>query len=195
VLRVATFDGGMNLGMAALGGGQDPISRCRHAQVHADVARAFIIEQDAAVVGFATPFVGQTRGKPKQFIKGKPVWGSGNAPIPPDNIRPLFGCLTVIEMVVEDLNEERRQAGDNRPPIRCVEVDEPEARRAFLTAVPRKSKDIKIAIQRACTLRRWPWSTEHGADALCIASWVLEWSERDNSHSTTPLFQPPESPA
>lgn len=191
--RVLAFDAGMNLGWGALGGGV-AASGCRRlrggprqmgatAADCASAVRRLLEEQDPQVVCFASPFVGATKGKPKTFIKGKPVWGSGFAAVPPDKIRPLFGCLTVIEMVVEEWNI-AHPAGK----IRCVEVPEPEARRAFLTAVPRKSKDIKIAVLRACRLRGWMVATDHAADALCVASYVLEWVDRDRSHLTTPLF-------
>ena len=193
--RVLAFDAGMNLGFGALGGGQTPVSGCRRLPGGprdmgttglecAKHTRALIALLKPDVVGCASPFIGKTRGKPKTFIKGKPVWGSGDAPIPPDNIRPLLGCLTVIEMVVKEINEARAPEDQ----IRCIEIDEQTARRAFLTTVPRGSKAQKKAVERGCRQRGWPCSTDHAADALCVASYILECVDRPESHRTTPLF-------
>lgn len=175
-MRVLAIDAGMTMGFAALGGGKPAISGSRSlrggprqmgiAGRHCDeILRTLILQERPKVICFAAPFVGQIRD-----FKGRPV------PVQPDSIRPLMSFVTIVEMVCDELK------------IRCVEIDEPEARRAFLTNVPRKSKDIKMAVQRACFLRGWPCKDDHAGDALCVASWALELLDPDASHETTPLF-------
>lgn len=186
-MRVLALDAGFRTGYGALGDGIEPRSGSRPIRGNArqmgiagrdfdGVVRQLILKERPAVVCFASPFVGQIWAKPT-FINGQKVWGK-SSPIPPDSIRPLMSFLTIIEMVCDELH------------IRCVEVDEPECRRAFLTKVPRKSADIKIAVMRACRLRGWPAMDNHAADALCVASRVLEILEPSRSHEMTPLFQP-----
>lgn len=128
---------------------------------HADqIIRELILAQRPTVLAFASPFVGSRGGRP----------------IPPDSIRPLMSILSKLEEIGDELK------------LRVVEVDEPEARRAFMTGVPRKSKDIKLAVMAACRLRGWPAHDNHSADALCVAAWALECEDRSTSHMTTPLF-------
>lgn len=177
-MRVLALDAGMNLGWGALGGGRDVAAGSRRLDGNSTEmgrvmrsadghVRAIILAQKPDLIGFAAPFVGQT---------WDPVRKRFN-PISPQNIRPLFGVLAKIEEVCAELR------------IRCVEIDEPECRRAFLTAVPRKSRDIKLAVQRACRLRGWPAHDDHAADALCVASRLLEVFAPDQAHEMTPLFQ------
>lgn len=134
-----------------------------------EILRGLILQERPGVIAFASPFVGMiNKTGPKGVI--------GRMAVQPDSIRPLMSFLTIIEMVCDELR------------IRCVEVDEPQARRAFMTAVPRKTKDIKLAVQRACFLRGWPCATDHAGDALCVAAFVLECVVPDSAHETTPLF-------
>lgn len=169
--RVLAIDAGMTCGFGAVGGGRGPVSGSQKLQggardlgvagVHfEDWLGSLILQESPDLLAFAAPFVGQLRGRP----------------VSPDAIRPLMSFLTLFEM-----------AGIKRG-IRCVEVDEPEARRAFLTAVPRKSKAIKIAVQRACFSRGWPCRDSHAGDALCVAAFALEVEHPDESHKMTPLF-------
>lgn len=128
-----------------------------------------ILRERPGVVGFAIPFVGQRFDKKsRRFI-----------PIQPDAIRPLMSFMTIVEMVCDELK------------IRCVEVSEQEARRAFLVHVPTGSKPQKIAVQRGCRERLWPFGNEHAADALCVAARVLELIEPNAAHEATPLFSQP----
>lgn len=180
-MRVLAIDAGFTIGFGALGGGRLATSGSRRvrgtarqmgvAGRHCDeIVRQLILQERPGVVAFAAPFVGQIYDpKRKRFI-----------PIQPDSIRPLMSFLTVIEMVCDELK------------IRCIELDEPAARRAFMTAVPRKSKQIKLAVQKACRQRGWPFPDEHAADALCIASHALELVEPESAHLTTPLFSSPQ---
>jgi hypothetical protein len=182
---VLAIDAGFTLGYGAIGGGKPVTSGSIQLRGTArqmgvagrdcdDIVRSLILAERPDVIAFASPFVGQTFSKPI-IVNGQKIWGKG-APIPPDNIRPLMSFLTIIEMVCDELR------------IRCVEISESEARRAFMTAVPRKSKDIKLAVMRACRLRGWPFNSNHAADALCVASRALEILEPKTAHQTTPLF-------
>lgn len=176
-MRVLAFDPGFTLGYGALGGGDEPRSGSRPlrgspgkmgiAGRHCDeIVRQLILRERPAAIAFASPFVGQVwDAKHKRF-----------RPIQPDSIRPLMSFLTIIEMVCDELK------------IRCVELSESECRRAFMNNVPRKSKEIKLAVQRACFLRAWPCMDEHAGDALCVASRALEILDPNVSHETTPLF-------
>lgn len=170
-MRVLAIDGGLTLGFGALGGGKEPTSGSRRlrgdarhlgiAGRHCDeVIRQLILAERPQVIAFAAPFVGSKKGKPIQ----------------PDSIRPLMSFLTIVEMVCDELK------------IRCIELDEPECRRAFMTAVPRKSEDIKAAVMRACRQRGWPCTDNHAGDALCVAARALEIVAPDASHEMTPLF-------
>jgi hypothetical protein len=187
-MRVLAIDAGFTLGWGAVGGGREPSSgstslRGSSRQLgiagrHCDeVVRQLILKERPAALAFASPFVGQV------WMPGKTPNQKGRfQPISPDNIRPLMSFLTIVEMVCDELK------------IRCVELDEPECRRAFMTAVPRKSKEIKLAVQRACRQRGWPFRDEHAADALCVASRALELLAPQSAHETTPLFQPGKKP-
>lgn len=168
----------MTCGFGAVGGNRPPAS-CSHrlrgdarhlgiAGRHFDqILREMILRERPDVLAFAAPFVGKT------FDPKTKRW----QPVSPDSIRPFMSFLTLVEMVGDELK------------IRVVEVDEPEARRGFMTAVPRKSKAIKIAVQRACFARGWPCSDDHAGDALCVAAWALECVDPGHAHETTPLFQ------
>lgn len=169
-MRLLAFDPGFNFGFAAFGGvkissGSRAVRggarQMGIAGRHCDrIVRELIAEHRPEVIAFATPFVGSRGGHPVQ----------------PDSIRPLMGFLTVIEMAADELG------------IRCTEWDEPAARRAFLTKVPRKSKDIKDAVMRACRARNWPCTNDHAGDALCLGAWALEHLVPTMAHETTPLF-------
>jgi hypothetical protein len=169
--RVLAIDPGLTFGFGAVGGGRPPASGSRRlngnarqmgvAGRHFDgLLRGLILRERPTVMAFASPFVGM----------------KGGFAVQPDSIRPLMSICTLVEMIGDELK------------IRVVEVDEPEARRAFLTAVPRRSAAIKIAVQRACFERGWPCATDHAGDALCVAAWALECVAPDVSHKTTPLF-------
>jgi hypothetical protein len=171
-MRVLAIDAGMTLGYAAVGDQRPVISGSRRlrggprrmgetAQHCQDVLQMLLDQEAPDLVAFASPFVGRT---------------FGGAPIPPDNIRPLFGCLTVIEMTC-------RQMG-----IACCEIEEGSARRVLLGSIPRGTKNIKAAIIRACKQRGWPCTDDHAGDALCVASFVWECKHRDQAYRTTPLF-------
>lgn len=175
--RMLAFDAGFNLGYGAAGGGREPASGSRRIVGTAKSlgiagrdcdhnVRQIILRERPAIIGFASPFVGQIRD-----FKGRPI------PIQPDSIRPLFSFLTIIEMVCDELQ------------IRCVELDEPEARRA-LGVTARKSKEIKIDVQRCLRQRGLMFMDEHAADALCIALRMVEIFNPGEAHETTPLFQP-----
>ena len=97
-------------------------------------------------------------------------------PIAPENIRPLMGFTTIIEMIADELR------------IRCIEVEESSARADFLEVVPRKSKDIKSAVVQACRDRGWPCPDNHTADALCVGTFVLNKLDPSRAHERTPLF-------
>ena len=179
-MRALAFDAGFTIGYGALGGGKSPSAGSRQvrgsarllgiAGRHCDqIVREVILKERPGVVGFAVPFVGQT------FDPKTKRW----RPIQPDSIRPLMSFCTIIEMVCDELR------------IRCRELDESECRRAFMTAVPRKSKEIKKAVNRAVLLRHWPSIDEHSDDALCVAARLLEIECPDESHEMTPLFSKP----
>jgi hypothetical protein len=139
------------------------------------VVRELILQERPQVIAFASPFVGQ-RGGQSMKIAGR--WQRvGAAPTSPDSIRPLMSFTTLVEMIADELH------------IKCTEWDEATARRAFLTAVPRKSKAIKAAVMAACRQRGWPCCDNHAGDALCIASYAFERLNRSQSHELTPLFQ------
>lgn len=185
-MRVLAIDAGFNCGYGALGGGKVPTSGSRRIRGDArhlgtagrhfdETVRQLILQERPQVIAFATPFVGQIHAKPT-FVNGEKIWGK-SVPIQPDSIRPLMGFLTVLEMICDELK------------IRCIELSESEARRAFMTAVPRKSKDIKIAVMRACRQRGWPAMDNHAADALCVAARALELVDPSSSHELTPLFR------
>jgi len=182
VPRILAFDGGMNLGFGALGGGRAPVAgsfRLRggpHSMgpLMRDAdhrIRQMILQEKPAVIGFATLFVGMTRW----FDKKKQRWIY--QPIPPANISPLFGTIFKVEEIADELK------------IRCVEDDEGRAREAFMGAIPRGTKAIKAGTADGCYARGWPSDDEHGCDALCMASWFAEKLAKDVSHEQTPLFQ------
>lgn len=68
-------------------------------------------------------------------------------------------------------------------------IHEPHARKAFMGGVPRKSKDIKLLAQAECRARWWPVTDGHAADALAIASFMMEMMEPKRAHEQTPLFR------
>lgn len=185
-MRVLAFDSGMFFGWAAAGAGRKITSgsvRLRGSPLEMgttgnhckEIVLAKISDEQPDLIAFATPFIGMVR--PKAFIArgGKLIQPSFQA-IAPDNIRPLFGCLTVIEMTADDMG------------IRCQEFEESEARVALLGKgnTPRKSKDIKAAVMSACA--RWNPRDNHAADAICIAIHAWEHNNKTEAHRTTPLF-------
>jgi hypothetical protein len=185
-MRVLAIDAGLTCGYAALGGNMKVVSGSRELRRDGDnrgvtarhfdqILRSLICDQKPTVIAFATPFVGSIRGKPF-ILNGRKIWPSAR-PVDPKALRPLMGIIWHIEAVADELH------------LRCTEWDESTARRAFLTKVPRKSKDIKAAVIRACRQRGWPACDDHAADALVIASYVLEVLEPHSAHLTTPLFQ------
>jgi hypothetical protein len=177
----------MNLGWGAVGGGRKiaagsvrlrggPLDMGATGEHCREIVLCKITDEQPDLIAFATPFIGMVR--PKAFIaRGGKLFQPSFQAIAPDNIRPLFGCLTVIEMTARDMA------------IRCQEFEEGEARRAFMGNVPRKSKDIKAAVLRACTQRHWHAPDHHAADALCIATHAWEHHNQDQSHRTTPMFR------
>lgn len=187
-MRVLAIDPGLTLGFAALGDGRPPCSGSRALRGNSrrlgvsgrhcdEILRQLILQERPKVIVFATPFVGQRRGKPVR-IQGKLYWPDA-APVQPDSIRPLMSFMTIVEMVCDELK------------IRCVELDESEARRAFLGKVPKKSADIKEAVMAGCRSRGWPCTDDHAGDALCVASRALEILAPDASHEVTQLFSGP----
>lgn len=182
---VMALDMGITVGWAVLGDGVGAVAGNRNlkgtARQMGMVGRKFdallrdlILRYRPTVICFATPFVGQIYIKPR-ITNGKKIAGRYQ-PISSDTVRPLLGLTTVAEMICDELH------------IRAAEVEEPDARRAFLTGVPRKRKDIKAAVMRACELRGWPVTCDHEADAFCVASHVLEQLHPGRSHELTPLF-------
>lgn len=182
--RVLAIDAGLTFGYGAVGGG--PVRSGSHrlrggtgelgitGRHFDELFRQLLLRERPTVVCFASPFIGTIGPKPI-FKDGQRIWTPGRG-IDPRALRPLMGMIFLVDMICEELR------------IRCVEVDEPDARRAFLTKVPRKSKDIKAAVMRACDLRGWPNTDNHAADALCVASFVLEKVEPGSAHKLTPLF-------
>lgn len=179
-MRVVAFDPGFNIGFAALGGGK-PAASGSHllrggprqmgvAGRHCDqIVREIILRERPDVVAFASPHVAMVNMKtPKGMVR---------KPINPDSIRGLMGFMTVIEIVCCELR------------LRCIEISESDARQALLGKVPRRTKEIKLAIMAACKQRGWPVSTNHAADALCIAARALEiLGESGRAHEVTPIF-------
>lgn len=168
-LRVLAIDAGLTAGWGAVGAGRPPQSGSYRfeggSRAMGKVGRAF------------DHFVRQLilREKPAVLAFAAPFVGRFASP---DSIRPLMSMCTLLEMIGDELR------------LKCVEIDEPAARRAFLTKVPRCSKEIKIAVMEACFVRGWPAKDNHSADALVVASWALELLSPKEAHATTPLFQP-----
>jgi len=170
-MRVIAIDPGMNLGWALLGG-KEPLSGsvrmagspAKMGQVmrHADrTIRELIAVHRPDVIALATIFIGSRGGRP----------------VDPHSISAVMGVKFKAEEIADELR------------IRAVEISEPECRRAFLTAVPKKSKAIKAAVMRACRLRGWPAGSEHAADAYCVAARAMEILDPVAAHEMTPLFQ------
>lgn len=170
-VRVLAIDPGMTTGFAALGGGRKPSAGSRKMpggagemgkiMRYADrTIRELILAERPHVIALATIFIGSRGGRPIQ----------------PDAISPLMGVHFKAQEIADELG------------LRCVEISESECRRAFLTAVPKKSAEIKKAVMRACRLRGWPFPDEHAADSYCVASRALEILEPETAHETTPLF-------
>jgi len=122
--------------------------------------RELILRERPHMIGFAKPFVGM----------------KGGLAVNPDSIRPLFGLMTVLEMIADELK------------FPCREAFESDARKAFLGNVPSKSADIKKAVRAACVMRGWPARDHHAADALCVASHILSCIEPASAATLTPLF-------
>ena len=176
-MRVAIFDCGINMGWAALVGGKAPTVGCRRLDGGpremgktmrcADTyIRQVILRERPHAIGFASPHVAM------RWDKLKKRW----VPIDPFSIRPLFGTISKVEEIAEELK------------IKCYELAESECRNAFMDGVPRKSRAIKNAVQVACRARGWPWENEHSADALCVGAHLLSILEPDGAHNLTPLF-------
>jgi hypothetical protein len=142
---------------------------------HCDaIVRELILEVRPTMLAFATPFVGIIPRK-VQVINGQKVWSKFKG-VPPNAIRPLFGFLMVIDMIADELS------------IACTEVSEQNARRAFLHRLPGRSKDIKSAVMHGCRLRGWQFPDNHAADALCVASHVMDQLMPRRAFERTPMF-------
>lgn len=168
-MRVLAFDLGLNAGFASLARGARPLAGSVRLDGSAEklgaVAISFeqfaseiIAEQKPDVIGYAAPFVGAIAMKN------------------PNSIKPLFGLM----MALEAMADRRR--------IRCVMVTESDARKAFLGKVPAKSKAIKEAVIAGCRSRNWPAATDHAADALVVADFILSILEPETAHAGDPLF-------
>ena len=184
-MRVLGIDAGLTFGFGIVGHGFRTVSGSHRVKGDSTqlgtagndfkrILRVLINAHKPDVVAFAKPFIGSTNARPV-FIKGKQVWIKSN-PIPPHAIRGLMSFCTLVEMTAADLNME------------CYEVSEPDARKAFLGKTPRKSADIKLAVMAACRLRGWQVKDNHAADALCVASFVLDSLDLARAHRNTPLF-------
>ncbi|MDE2470060.1 MAG: hypothetical protein KGL35_15275, partial [Bradyrhizobium sp.] len=93
------------------------------------------------------------------------------------SIGPLYGLSMLLDMMADDYR------------LPSYEVAESDARKAFLSAVPRKSKEIKAAVMSACALRGWPALDSHSCDAIVVALHVLAHLEPGTAVEATPLFQ------
>jgi len=171
-VRSLGIDFGFSLGYGFLAAGANPASGSRRIEgdsIHMGcagrcvdrVVRELILEFRPDIIAFATPFIGRV---------GK---------VTPTQLRPIMSFPTIGEMVCHELR------------IRCVEWDEPAARRAFVGDgnLPGKSEMIKAAIQQECRDRNWPCRDSHAGDALCIADYTLAQLDPDYAHTTTALFQ------
>lgn len=94
----------------------------------------------------------------------------------PTLLRPLMSFAGMVEKVADTLR------------IDCKEIQESDARLAFLGSVPRKSKAIKAAIMASCEQRGWPCADDHAGDALCVAEFCLAILDPLRAHENTPLF-------
>lgn len=71
------------------------------------------------------------------------------------------------------------------------EFAEGDARVFFLRPgkVPRKSKDIKLAVKQGCANRGWPARDSHSCDALCVADYAHSvLFPQSHHHERLPLF-------
>lgn len=94
-----------------------------------------------------------------------------------DDIRPLIGGGMVIEMIATELH------------LECCEVNETEARHAFMGYVPVGRAKIKKAVEKEIRFRGWPCKDFDAGDATVVACHVLSIHEPENAHSIMPLFQ------
>ncbi|MBI1213588.1 MAG: hypothetical protein GC190_19190 [Alphaproteobacteria bacterium] len=174
-MRVIAFDFGLTLGWACFEEGTPPRAGSWWLPGSWEHLGKMLIELDQRastllaefkpdVIGWAEPFVGMTKV------------GNRWKPVSPESLGPLFTQIGKLsEMALP-----RR--------IRTVCVDEAEARRAFMGAVPRKSKDIKGAIKVACTQRHWMTPDAHARDACVIGAHIVSILDAASAPKQTPLF-------
>lgn len=104
------------------------------------------------VIGACRPFVSMQRDpKSNKFIVNH------------QNLIPIMGFYAKLQEIADELK------------LPFHDIYESDARKAFLSPapVPRKSKDIKTAINAACEARGWPANYDHASDALCAADFLL----------------------
>jgi hypothetical protein len=167
MLRVLAFDLGLNVGWALIEAGQRPVVggfKIPYRAYQLGEIAIFFEARAAEIIGKKSPKV---IARATRFINEKSN---------PLAIGPYYG----LSMVLDAMAVRRR--------LRDVEIEESDARKAFLSTTPRKSKDIKAAVKRECEAREWPADDEHACDAIVVGLHVLNILEPGRGHETTPLF-------
>lgn len=167
-MRILAFDVGLTVGFALLESGKRPI------------AGSFRIRRQAGDLGGIAMDFEQTASelfaKFKPDAVGRAMWFFGRFSNP-ISLGPVCG----LSMKVDEMAAKRR--------LPHYTIDEPDARKAFLGHVPRRSKAIKAAIIAECHSRGWWAADDHGCDAQCVGVHILSILEPERSHEATPLFQ------
>jgi len=166
--RVLALDPGFRLGHGFLGG---PRLRARSGS-HAIKGSS---EQMGEAFRFLRPLVLRLikQYRPEVIVVALPFIGRMVTPV---QLRPIFGFDCMIQIIADEAGVPFRR------------IHESDARKAFMGGVPRKSKFIKEAVMAECRSRGWPACDNHAADALCVASFMMEKMEPKKSHEMTPLF-------
>lgn len=165
-MRIAAFDLGMNCGFGVLGR-----DYCRSGTYRLGGGSSEMGVTFRSLVGVVNRVV--TAHKPQVLTAVEPHIGREANPI---NLKMIFGLFCRLQEVALDL-ELPFHAG----------VIESDARKAFLGKVPRRSKEIKIAVVHGCRIRGWPATDDHAADALCTADFVLAQLDKGSGWNRTPL--------
>lgn len=167
-MRVLAIDAGFTLGYGFLASGK------KHALSGSWTIKGGSEQMGEAFRSVRKVFLGLIeKDRPDVIVTAMPFIGRLVSPV---QLRPIFG----FDCLIQDLADEYG--------IRFERIREVEARKAFIGGVPRKSKDIKAAVIGECRSRGWPACDSHAADALCVASYMLDKLEPARSHERTPLF-------
>lgn len=166
-MKVLPFDLGLNVGWAALERGERPRAGSRRLAGNSGKL--------GMVIADFHQFAGAVIDAEKPDVIGYASKFVGRM-ASPASIGPLFGLIAHLEWLAHVRG------------IRCVEVDEGRARKAFLGAVPGGRKNIKSACMAACRNRNWPAQDDHVADALVVGDFILAILEPENAHAGDPLF-------